>query len=193
MQGVHQSSILELESKVGAWEPLGALVKVMEPDKGAIKVLAMEVQISRMAYLLDTLEVVIQEMEALAQVRAVMDLETEDPMDMEVQGMVEAEVMEVMEATEAMETRMALGQIMIETVTRRDLEMEAIETLEDVEEEVTLPLTHQVVVVEAKEALEDGRMQTHSSMETLGTIALHIIMANLDLSIVIVMLAGHWK
>ena len=168
-------------------------MKVMEPDKGAIKVLAMEVQISRMAYLLDTLEVVIQEMEALAQVRAVMDLETEDPMDMEVQGMVEAEVMEVMEATEAMETRMALGQIMIETVTRRDLEMEAIETLEDVEEEVTLPLTHQVVVVEAKEALEDGRMQTHSSMETLGTIALHIIMANLDLSIVIVMLAGHWK
>ena len=165
----------------------------MEPDKGAIKVLAMEVQISRMAYLLDTLEVVIQEMEALAQVRAVMDLETEDPMDMEVQGMVEAEVMEVMEVTEAMETRMALGQIMIETVTRRDLEMEAIETLEDVEEEVTLPMIHQVVVVEAKEALEDGRMQTHSSMETLGTIALHIIMANLDLSIVIVMLAGHWK
>ena len=143
--------------------------------------------------MLDTLEVVIQEMEALAQVRAVMDLETEDPMDMEVQGMVEAEVMEVMEVTEAMETRMALGQIMIETVTRRDLEMEAIETLEDVEEEVTLPMIHQVVVVEAKEALEDGRMQTHSSMETLGTIALHIIMTNLDLSIVIVMLAGHWK
>ena len=165
----------------------------MEPDKGAIKVLAMEVQISRMAYLLDTLEVVIQEMEALAQVRAVMDLETEDPMDMEVQGMVEAKVMEVMEVTEAMETRMAQDQIMTDSVTRRDLEMEAIETLEDVEEEVTLPMTHQVVVVEAKEALEDGRMQTHSSMETLGTISLHIRMKNLDLFIVIAMLAGHWK
>ena len=106
--------------------------------------------------------------------------------------MVEAEVMEVMEVTEAMETRMALGQIMTETVTRRDLVMEAIEALEDVEEEVTLPMTHQVVV-EAKEALEDGRIQIHSSMETLGTISLHIIMKNLGLSIVIVMLAGHWK
>ena len=103
--------------------------------------------------------------------------------------MVEAEVMEVMEVTEAMETRMALGQIMTETVTRRDLVMEAIEVLED---EVTLPTTHQVVV-EAKEALEDGKIQIHSSMETLGTISLHIIMKNLGLSIVIVTLAGHWK
>ena len=164
----------------------------MEPDKGAIKVPAIEVHISRMAYLLDDHQVMILEMEALVQVKAVKELETEDPMDMEVQGMVEAEVMEVMEVTEAMETRMAQDQIMTDSVTRRDLEMEAIETLEDVEEEVTLPMIHQVVV-EAKEALEDGRMQTHSSMETLGTIALHIIMANLDLSIVIVMLAGHWK
>ena len=165
----------------------------MEPDKGAIKVPAIEVHISRMAYLLDDHQVMILEMEALVQVKAVKELETEDPMDMEVQGMVEAEVMEVMEVTEAMETRMALGQIMIETVTRRDLEMEAIETLEDVEEEVTLPMTHQVVVVEAKEALEDGRMQTHSSMETLGTIVLHILMKIMDLFIVIAMLAGHWK
>ena len=154
---------------------------------------ALEVHISRMAYLLDAHQVMTLEMEALVQVRAVMELETEDPMDMEVQGMVEAEVMEVMEVTEAMETRMAQDQIMTDSVTRIDLEMEAIEALEAVEEEVTLPMTHQVVVVEAKEALEDGRMQTHSSMETLGTIALHIIMANLDLSIVIVMLAGHWK
>ena len=143
--------------------------------------------------MLDDHQVMILGMEALVQVKAVKELETEDPMDMEVQGMVEAEVMEVMEVTEAMETRMALGQIMIETVTRRDLEMEAIETLEDVEEEVTLPMTHQVVVVEAKEALEDGRMQTHSSMETLGTIALHILMKTMDLFIVIAMLAGHWK
>ena len=165
----------------------------MEPDKGAIKVPAIEVHISRMAYLLDDHQVMILGMEALVQVKVVKELETEDPMDMEVQGMVEAEVMEVMEVTEAMETRMAQDQIMTDSVTRRDLEMEAIETLEAVEEEVTLPMTHQVVVVEAKEALEDGRMQTHSSMETLGTIALHIIMANLDLSIVIVMLAGHWK
>ena len=192
MQGVHQSSILELESKVGAWEPLGALVKVMEPDKGAIKVLAMEVQISRMAYLLDTLEVVIQEMEALAQVRAVMDLETEDPMDMEVQGMVEAEAMAVMEVTEAMETRMAQDQIMADLVTRRDLVMEAIEVLEDVEEQEAPPLIHQAVM-EAKEALEDGRMQTHSSVAIPGTISLHIIMKNMDLFIVMIMLAGHWK
>ena len=165
----------------------------MEPDKGAIKVLAMEVQISRMAYLLDTLEVVIQEMEALAQVRAVMDLETEDPMDMEVQGMVEAEAMAVMEVIEAMETRMAQDQIMTDLVTRRDLAIEAIEALEDVDQEVTLPTTHQVVVVEAKGALEDGRMRILSSMETLGTISIHIIMKNLDLFIVIAMLAGLWK
>ena len=165
----------------------------MEPDKGAIKVLAMEVQISRMAYLLDTLEVVIQEMEALAQVRAVMELETEGPMDMEVQGMVEAEAMAVMEVIEAMETRMAQDQIMTDLVTRRDLAIEAIEALEDVDQEVTLPTTHQEVVVEAKEVLEDGRMQTHSSMETLGTIALHILMKILDLFIVIAMLAGLWK
>ena len=154
---------------------------------------AIEVHISRMAYLLDDHQVMILEMEALVQVKAVKELETEDPMDMEVQGMVEAEVMEVMEVTEAMETRMAQDQIMTDSVTRRDLEMEAIEALEAVEEEVTLPMTHQVVVVEAKEALEDGRMQTHSSMETLGTIALHILMTILDLSIVIAMLAGHWK
>ena len=82
---------------------------------------------------------------------------------------------------------------MTDLVTRRDLAIEAIEALEDVDQEVTLPTTHQEVVVEAKEVLEDGRMQTHSSMETLGTIALHIIMKNLDLSIVIAMLAGHWK
>ena len=165
----------------------------MEPDKGAIKVPALEVHISRMAYLLDAHRVMILEMEALVQVKAVKELETEDPMDMEVQGMVEAEVMEVMEVTEAMETRMAQDQIMTDSVTRIDLEMEAIEALEAVEEEVTLPMIHQVVVVEAKEALEDGRMQTHSSMETLGTIALHILMKILDLFIVIAMLAGHWK
>ena len=153
----------------------------------------MEVQISRMAYLLDTLEVVTQGMEALAQVRVVMDLETEDPMDMEVQGMVEAEAMAVMEVIEAMETRMAQDQIMTDLVTRRDLAIEAIEALEDVDQEVTLPTTHQEVVVEAKEVLEDGRMQTHSSMETLGTIALHILMKILDLFIVIAMLAGLWK
>ena len=143
--------------------------------------------------MLDTLEVVIQGMEALAQVRAVMELETEGPMDMEVQGMVEAEAMAVMEVTEAMETRMAQDQIMTDLVTRRDLVMEAIEVLADVEEQVALPLTHQVVVVEAKEALEDGRMQTLSSMETLGTISIHIIMKILDLFIVIAMLAGLWK
>ena len=165
----------------------------MEPDKGAIRVPAIEVHISRMAYLLDDHQVMILGMEALVQVKAVKELETEDPMDMEVQGMVEAEVMEVMEVTEAMETRMAQDQIMTDSVTRRDLEMEAIEALEAVEEEVTLPMTHQVVVVEAKEALEDGRMQTHSSMETLGTIALHILMKTMDLFIVIAMLAGHWK
>ena len=165
----------------------------MEPDKGAIKVPAIEVHISRMAYLLDDHQVMILGMEALVQVKAVKELETEDPMDMEVQGMVEAEVMEVMEVTEAMETRMAQDQIMTDSVTRRDLEMEAIEALEAVEEEVTLPMTHQVVVVEAKEALEDGRMQTHSSMETLGTIVLHILMKIMDLFIVIAMLAGHWK
>ena len=153
----------------------------------------MEVQISRMAYLLDTLEVVTQGMEALVQVRVVMDLETEDPMDMEVQGMVEAEAMAVMEVIEAMETRMAQDQIMTDLVTRRDLAIEAIEALEDVDQEVTLPTTHQEVVVEAKEVLEDGRMQTHSSMETLGTIALHILMKILDLFIVIAMLAGLWK
>ena len=153
----------------------------------------MEVQISRMAYLLDTLEVVTQGMEALAQVRVVMDLETEDPMDMEVQGMVEAEAMAVMEVIEAMETRMAQDQIMTDLVTRRDLVIEAIEALEDVDQEVTLPTTHQEVVVEAKEVLEDGRMQTHSSMETLGTIDLHILMKILDLFIVIAMLAGLWK
>ena len=164
----------------------------MEPDKGAIKVLAMEVQISRMAYLLDTLEVVIQEMEALAQVRAVMDLETEDPMDMEVQGMVEAEAMAVMEVTEAMETRMAQDQIMADLVTRRDLVMEAIEVLADVEEQVVLPLTHQVVL-EAKEALEDGMMQTHFSMVIGGTTSLHILMKILDLFIVMIMLDGHWR
>jgi len=143
--------------------------------------------------LLDTLEVVTQGMEALAQVRVVMDLETEDPMDMEVQGMVEAEAMAVMEVIEAMETRMAQDQIMTDLVTRRDLAIEAIEALEDVDQEVTLPTTHQEVVVEAKEVLEDGRMQTHSSMETLGTIALHILMKILDLFIVIAMLAGLWK
>ena len=46
---------------------------------------ALEVHISRMAYLLDVHQVIL-EMEALVQVRAVMELETEDPMDMEVQG-----------------------------------------------------------------------------------------------------------
>ena len=143
--------------------------------------------------MLDTLEVVTQGMEALVQVRVVMDLETEDPMDMEVQGMVEAEAMAVMEVIEAMETRMAQDQIMTDLVTRRDLAIEAIEALEDVDQEVTLPTTHQVVVVEAKEALEDGRMQTHSSMETLGTIVLHILMKIMDLFIVIAMLAGLWK
>merc|ERR1712242_399735 len=100
----------------------------MEPDKGAIKVPAMEVQTSRMAYLLDTPQVMIQEMEALVQVRVVKELETGDPMDMEVQGMAEAEVMEV---TEAMETRMAQDQLMADLVTRRGLVMEAIEVLED--------------------------------------------------------------
>ena len=164
----------------------------MEPDKGAIKVLAMEVQIIRMAYLLDTLEVVIQGMEALAQVRAVMELETEGPMDMEVQGMVEAEAMAVMEVTEAMETRMAQDQIMADLVTRRDLVMEAIEVLEDVEEQVILPLTHQAVM-EAKEALEDGRMQTPSSVVIFGTINLHILMKISDLFIVMIMLDGHWR
>ena len=160
----------------------------MEPDKGAIKVPALEVHISRMAYLLDAHRVMILEMEALVQVRVVMELETDDPMDMEVQGTVEAEVMEIMEVTEAMETRMVQDQTMVDLVTR----MEAREVQEDVEEQVILPLTHQKVM-EAKGALEDGRMQTHSSMETLGTISLHIIMKNLDLSIVIAMLAGHWK
>ena len=161
----------------------------MEPDKGAIKVPAMEVQISMMAYLLDTPQVMIQEMEALVQVRVVKELETGDPMDMEVQGMAEAEVMEV---TEAMETRMAQDQLMADLVTRRGLVMEAIEVLEDVEEQVILPLTHQAVM-EAKEALEDGRMQTPSSVVIFGTINLHILMKISDLFIVMIMLDGHWR
>ena len=131
----------------------------------------------------------IQEMEALVQVRAVMELETGDPVDMEVQGMAEAEVMEVIEA---METRMAQDQLMADLVTRRGLVMEAIEVLEDVEEQEAPPLIHQAVM-EAKEALEDGRMQTHSSVAIPGTISLHIIMKNMDLFIVMIMLAGHWK
>ena len=63
--------------------------------------------------------VMILEMEALVQVKAVKELETGDPMDMEVQGMVEAEEMAVMEVTEAMEIRMAQDQIMTDSVTRR--------------------------------------------------------------------------
>ena len=139
-------------------------------------------------------EAVIQVMEALAQRRAVM--ETGGLMDLEVQVTVETAVLEAMEAREAMEAETSqtgmVARMAMEVVVMMDPGMEAIEVLEAVEVEVTLPLTHQVVM-EVKEALEDGRMQTHSSMETLGTISLHIIMKNLDLFIVIAMLAGHWK
>ena len=140
------------------------------------------------AYLLDSQEVMIQEMEALVQVRAVMELETGGHMDIEVQEMVEAEVVETMEVTEAIETRMDQDQIIADLVTR----MEAREVQEDVEEQVILPLTHQAVM-EAKEALEDGRMQTPSSVVIVGTINLHILMMISDLSIVMIMLDGHWR
>ena len=57
---------------------------------------------------------------------------------------------------------------------------------------VTLPLTHQVVM-EVKEALEDGKMTTHFSMVYLGINYLHISMRGLDLFTVETMLAGLWR
>ena len=139
-------------------------------------------------------EAVIQVMEALAQRRAVM--ETGGLMDLEVQVTVETAVLEAMEAREAMEAETSqtgmVARVAMEVVFMMDREMEAIEVLEAVEVEVTLPLTHQVVM-EVKEALEDGKMTTHFSMVYLGINYLHISMRGLDLFTVETMLAGLWK
>ena len=139
-------------------------------------------------------EAVIQVMEALAQRRAVM--ETGGLMDLEVQVTVETAVLEAMEAREAMEAETSqtgmVARMAMEVVVMMDPGMEAIEVLEAVEVEVTLPLTHQVVM-EVKEALEDGKMTTHFSMVYLGINYLHISMRGLDLFTVETMLAGLWK
>ena len=139
-------------------------------------------------------EAVIQVMEALAQRRAVM--ETGGLMDLEVQVTVETAVLEAMEAREAMEAETSqtgmVARVAMEVVVMMDREMEAIEVLEAVEVEVTLPLTHQVVM-EVKEALEDGKMTTHFSMVYLGINYLHISMRGLDLFTVETMLAGLWR
>ena len=139
-------------------------------------------------------EAVIQVMEALAQRRAVM--ETGGLMDLEVQVTVETAVLEAMEAREAMEAETSqtgmVARMAMEVVVMMDREMEAIEVLEAVEVEVTLPLTHQVVM-EVKEALEDGKMTTHFSMVYLGIDYLHISMRGLDLFTVETMLAGLWR
>lgn len=142
-------------------------------------------------------EAVIQVMEALAQRRAVM--ETGGLMDLEVQVTVETAVLEAMEAREAMEAMEAetsqtgmVARMAMEVVVMMDPGMEAIEVLEAVEVEVTLPLTHQVVM-EVKEALEDGKMTTHFSMVYLGINYLHISMRGLDLFTVETMLAGLWR
>ena len=139
-------------------------------------------------------EAVIQVMEALAQMRAVM--ETGGLMDLEVQVTVETAVLEAMEAREAMEAETSqtgmVARMAMEVVVMMDPGMEAIEVLEAVEVEVTLPLTHQVVM-EVKEALEDGKMTTHFSMVYLGINYLHISMRGLDLFTVETMLAGLWK
>ena len=139
-------------------------------------------------------EAVIQVMEALAQRRAVM--ETGGLMDLEVQVTVETAVLEAMEAREAMEAETSqtgmVARMAMEVVVMMDQEMEAIEVLEAVEVEVTLPLTHQVVM-EVKEALEDGKTTTHFSMVYLGINYLHISMRGLDLFTVETMLAGLWK
>ena len=139
-------------------------------------------------------EAVIQVMEALAQMRAVM--ETGGLMDLEVQVTVETAVLEAMEAREAMEAETSqtgmVARMAMEVVVMMDPGMEAIEVLEAVEVEVTLPLTHQVVM-EVKEALEDGKMTTHFSMVYLGINYLHISMRGLDLFTVETMLAGLWR
>ena len=139
-------------------------------------------------------EAVIQVMEALAQRRAVM--ETGGLMDLEVQVTVETAVLEAMEAREAMEAETSqtgmVARMAMEVVVMMDPGMEAIEVLEAMEVEVTLPLTHQVVM-EVKEALEDGKMTTHFSMVYLGINYLHISMRGLDLFTVETMLAGLWK
>ena len=139
-------------------------------------------------------EAVIQVMEALALRRAVM--ETGGLMDLEVQVTVETAVLEAMEAREAMEAETSqtgmVARMAMEVVVMMDPGMEAIEVLEAVEVEVTLPLTHQVVM-EVKEALEDGKMTTHFSMVYLGINYLHISMRGLDLFTVETMLAGLWK
>ena len=139
-------------------------------------------------------EAVIQVMEALAQRRAVM--ETGGLMDLEVQVTVETAVLEAMEAREAMEAETSqtgmVARMAMEVVVMMDPGMEAIEVLEAVEVEVTLPLTHQVVM-EVKEALEDGKMTTHFSMVYLGINYLHISMRGLDLFTVETMLAGLWR
>ena len=139
-------------------------------------------------------EAVIQVMEALAQRRAVM--ETGGLMDLEVQVTVETAVLEAMEAREAMEAETSqtgmVARMAMKVVVMMDPGMEAIEVLEAVEVEVTLPLTHQVVM-EVKEALEDGKMTTHFSMVYLGINYLHISMRGLDLFTVETMLAGLWK
>ena len=139
-------------------------------------------------------EAVIQVMEALAQMRAVM--ETGGLMDLEVQVTVETAVLEAMEAREAMEAETSqtgmVARVAMEVVVMMDREMEAIEVLEAMEVEVTLPLTYQVVM-EVKEALEDGKTTTHFSMVYLGINYLHISMRGLDLFTVETMLAGLWK
>ena len=139
-------------------------------------------------------EAVIQVMEALAQMRAVM--ETGGLMDLEVQVTVETAVLEAMEAREAMEAETSqtgmVARMAMEVVVMMDREMEAIEVLEAMEVEVTLPLTYQVVM-EVKEALEDGKTTTHFSMVYLGINYLHISMRGLDLFTVETMLAGLWK
>ena len=117
-------------------------------------------------------------------------------MDLEVQVTVETAVLEAMEAREAMEAETSqtgmVARMAMEVVVMMDPGMEAIEVLEAVEVEVTLPLTHQVVM-EVKEALEDGKMTTHFSMVYLGINYLHISMRGLDLFTVETMLAGLWR
>lgn len=123
-------------------------------------------------------------------------METGGLMDLEVQVTVETAVLEAMEAREAMEAETSqtgmVARMAMEVVVMMDPGMEAIEVLEAVEVEVTLPLTHQVVM-EVKEALEDGKMTTHFSMVYLGINYLHISMRGLDLFTVETMLAGLWR
>ena len=91
-------------------------------------------------------------------------------MDMEVQVMVEAQVLEDMKATEVMEAERD-RVTMVARVVQEAMEAQ--------------------VVMEVKEAQQDGMTDIHSLMVNLGTIYLHITMRGMDQFIVETMLDGH--